>query len=116
MSGVGDFDDALIDQASQLAAIVHRLNDRAERASDVLFDAVGDAWTADGPPNEREMLKLWLAIADVAAAAGRAQKVWKQLNNAGQSWTVVRRKPHYYADLETLASDETRDELTKELR
>lgn len=114
MSALGDYDDALIDQSRQVVEIVQRVHDRAEAAATLLDGAVGDAWAADGPPDEREMLKLWLAIADVVTTARRAQKAWHQLNSAGQSWTVVRQRPHYYADLETLVSDETRDELTKE--
>ena len=95
----GDYDDRLIDAGDALTQAVTDLYDAAEAAQEIVAEAVQDSSSADGPPDERAMLKLWAVTVYARQTIDAIGARWSELNRTGQDWTLVWNKRHYYADI-----------------
>lgn len=110
----GDYDDRMIDAADALVQAVTDLYDAAEAAQEIVADAVLDAASAEGPPHERAMLRLCATTVYLRQTTDEIGARWTDLNRSGQDWTLVRHRPHYYADVMKLLDDDVYAALIKE--
>ena len=110
----GEYDDRLIDASDALVQAVTDLYDAAEAAQEIVADAVLEAASADGPPHERAMLRLWATTVYLRQSIDEIGARWSDLNRSGQDWTLVRQKPHYYADTMKTQDDDVYAALIEE--
>lgn len=87
--------DSALELRRQVSACWHQSSAMLDRVNGAI--ALSDA--GQGPPDEREMLKLWNEVSDLVDRANRVRSLWRDLNNSAQTWTVISRRPHYFADL-----------------
>lgn len=103
--GKDDYDDQLIAAADAIVDAVTEIYDAAEVAQEIVTAAVGLSDAAEGPPDRDAMIKLNAVAIYLRRAVVELDARWSDLNRAGQDWTVVFGKPHYYADPTTIDDD-----------
>lgn len=91
------FDTELMDTAVELIGTLARIGIIADDLVVLAPDSLLPASDGDGPPDVDGMVRIWNALVRLRHELDAAQRTWKRVDAAAQSWTAVHYRPHFDA-------------------